>query len=223
MTIEEYKHILISNEAVTTSRALFGDEWPVQDDLYMMSIILWLLDNQWWYGLDEDRHEGLYRCIDNIILSNPSISMTYTLDNKGVDANIIDMPPIKMVEYDIDGVETSVDGLPHFFGVTAFMSVNSVEYPILSPLAVAGLVKPTNTYTHDGSPVYNKSLLIAFPKTFGSVLSVVDGNNVSLHGSYEWVDKLITIPGVGEVLYTIGGPKRPQMYVATTIVKWNIV
>ena len=85
------------------------------------------------------------------------------------------------------------------------------------------MTKPKNTYNHGASPAYGVSNVIAFPSAWGRIVGVEDMSGKSLTGAYEWVEKMIHIPDVGMVLYTIGGAKKKMIYNDSTVVVWLIV
>lgn len=95
------------------------------------------------------------------------------------------------------------------------LNVNTIQRNIIS--------KPQAIYSHSSGTKFNKSCIIAIPKSFGSIVGVVDGADISITGSYHWTDTTINIPDVGVVEYIIGGNIKAQAYNNSTVVKWNLV
>lgn len=114
--------------------------------------------------------------------------------------------------------------LPNFLGLMPYKPYSEVTYEDLQfETMQKGLVqKPTTTYTHNTGAVLNRTCVIAFPKTFGSITGVVDGAGVNIAMSYGWQDVTINIPNVGPVVYVIGGAKEKLFYGNGATVKWSI-
>jgi hypothetical protein len=222
MTIESYKTLFLDNMRSCTMRALYGDESVTEEDLYMLSIILWLIDQQEWYTLEEDKRLGLERSLETIILRNGSITPGTIEISTYKDVNITSMLDMKPVQYTVDpGTITPV--MDFFIGVIPFESVHTLTYNHIASLAQSTpLQKPLTTYVHSSGSLYGYSQVIAFPKVWGSLTGVTDQHGVSIIGAYEWTERMLTIPGVGNVLYVIGGAKRKMMYNDSTHVCWSI-
>ena len=214
---------LISNTTLLLKRLLYGDENRSISDLYMISLILWLKDQQEWYSLDEDKRKGLEVLLDSIFMQNSSLRVPAMSDQLAhQDVNIRDMYQIKQVPYGIDGsIPPTV--MYMFFGlVEGYTGVADIDYDIISSSG-AVLTKPKNTYNHGASPAYGVSNVIAFPSAWGRIVGVEDMSGKSLTGAYEWVEKMIHIPDVGMVLYTIGGAKKKMIYNDSTVVVWVVI
>lgn len=214
---------LISNTTLLLKRLLYSDENRSISDLYMISLILWLKDQQEWYSLDEDKRKGLEVLLDSIFMQNSSLRVPAMSDQLAhQDVNIRDMYQIKQVPYDVDGgIDPTVMGM--FFGlVEGYTGVADIDYDVISSFG-AVLTKPKNTYDHGASPAYGVSNVIAFPSAWGRIVGVEDMSGKSLTGAYEWVEKMIHIPDVGMVLYTIGGAKKKMIYNDSTVVVWVVI
>ena len=213
---------LISNTTLLVKRLLYGDENRSVSDLYMINLILWLKDQQEWYSLEEDKRMGLEVLLDSIFMQNRSLRVPVLSDQLAhQDVNIRDMYQIKQVPYDIDG-SIAPDFMYMFFGlVEGYTGVADIDYDVISSSG-ALLTKPKNTYNHGASPAYGVSNVIAFPSAWGRIVGVEDMSGKSLTGAYEWVEKMIHIPDVGPVLYTIGGAKRKMIYNDSTVVIWVV-
>lgn len=214
---------LISNTTLLLKRLLYSNENRSISDLYMISLILWLKDQQEWYSLDEDKRKGLEVLLDSIFMQNSSLRVPVLSDQLAhQDVNIRDMYQIKQVPYGIDG-SIPPTFMYMFFGlVEGYTGVADIDYDVISSSGSV-LTKPKNTYNHGASPAYGVSNVIAFPSAWGRIMGVEDKNGKSLTGAYEWVEKMIHIPDVGMVLYTIGGAKKKMIYNDSTVVVWLVV
>ena len=214
---------LVSNTTLLLKRLLYGDENVSVSDLYMISLILWLKDQQEWYSLEEDKRKGLEVLLDSIFMQNSSLRVPVLSDQlANQDVNIRDMYQIKQVPYDIGG-GIGPTFMYMFFGlVEGYTGVADIDFDVISSSGTV-LTKPKNTYNHGGSPAYGVSNVIAFPSAWGRIVGVEDKSGKSLTGAYEWVEKMIHIPDVGPVLYTIGGAKKKMIYNDSTVVVWLIV
>ena len=114
--------------------------------------------------------------------------------------------------------------LPNFLGLMPYKPYGDITYEDLQfETMQKGLVeKPTTIYTHNTGAVLNRTCVIAFPKSFGSITGVVDGAGVNIAMSYGWQDVTINIPNVGPVVYVIGGAKEKLFYGNGATVKWSI-
>lgn len=115
---------------------------------------------------------------------------------------------------------------PTFIGLIGpFKNIGDITYEDLCVDTIQKniIVKPQAIYSHSGGTQFNKSCVIAFPKTFGSIVGVMDGANISITGAYHWKDTTINIPNVGAVEYIIGGNIKPQAYNNSSVVKWNLI
>lgn len=129
-----------------------------------------------------------------------------------------------LVEDSEGGIEAPTD-LPNFLGHIPFKVTEEITYEDLClPTVRTGLVrKPKTTYSHSSGLIVNRSAIIAFPKTFGSIVSVTDGANISITPAYRWITKAINIPDNGEVEYVIGSSVSPQAYTNNVTVNWNLI
>lgn len=218
-----HTNALVSNTTLLLKRLLYGDESVSVSDLYMISLILWLKDQQEWYSLDEDKRKGLEVLLDSIFMQNSSLRVPVLSDQLAhQDVNIRDLYQIKQVPYDIGG-GIGATTMDMFFGlVEGYTGVADIDFDVISSSGTV-LTKPKNTYNHGANPAYGVSNVIAFPSAWGRIMGVEDKNGKSLTGAYEWVEKMIHIPDVGPVLYTIGGAKRKMIYNDSTVVVWLIV
>lgn len=215
---------LVSNTTLLLKRLLYGDENVSVSDLYMISLILWLKDQQEWYSLDEDKRKGLEVLLDSIFMKNSSLRVPVLSDQLAhQDVNIRDMYQIKQRPYDIDG-SIAPTTMYMFFGLLeGYTGVADIDYDVLvTTLSGTILTKPKSTYNHGANPAYGVSNVIAFPSAWGRIMGVEDMNGKSLTGAYEWVEKMIHIPNVGPVLYTIGGAKKKMIYNDSTVVVWVV-
>lgn len=212
----------ISNTTLLLKRLMYGKETRSVSDLYMINLILWLKDQQEWYSLEEDKRKGLEVLLDSIFMQNSSLRVPVLSDQLAQqDVNIRDMYQIKQVPYDIDG-SIAPTIMYMFFGlVEGYTGVADIDYGVISSSGTV-LTKPKNTYNHGASPAYGVSNVIAFPSAWGRIVGVEDMSGKSLTGAYEWVEKMIHIPDVGPVLYTIGGAKRKMIYNDSTVVVWVV-
>lgn len=113
---------------------------------------------------------------------------------------------------------------PSYLGIVDYKSID--EYT-LSDLEVATVQKnivekPITTYHHALGNMFNKSAIIAIPKSFGDIISVVDGAGVSITGSYHWKTVIFNVPNHGDVEYVLGCTKNTLMYTNNSVVKWGI-
>ena len=116
--------------------------------------------------------------------------------------------------------------LPTFLGlITSFKSISDITFEDLDVDTVQKNIvsKPQAIYKHSSGTKFNKSCIIAIPKSFGYIESVVDGADISIMGSYHWQDTTIEIPEFGTVEYIIGGNIKAQAYNNSSVVKWNLV
>lgn len=212
----------ISNTTMLLKRLMYGEERRSVSDLYMISLILWLKDQQEWYSLEEDKRKGLEVLLDSIFMQNSSLRIpVFSNQLAQQDVNIRDMYQIKQVSYDVDG-NFAWARLYMFFGlVEGYTGVADIDYRVISTSATV-LQKPKNTYDHGASPAYGVSNVIAFPSAWGRIVGVEDRSGKSLTGAYEWIEKMIHIPNLGPVLYTIGGAKRKMIYNDSTVVVWVV-
>ena len=105
-----------------------------------------------------------------------------------------------------------------YCGQMNFKTVSDITLEDLEGLANAVEVeKPTTTYAHSGATVYNKTLVCAMPKTFGTISNVVDGAGVEITASYPITEKQIN-----NVDYVISCNNKAQAYNKSTVVKFNI-
>ena len=222
MTVESYKTLFLDNMRSCTMRSLYSDESLTEEDLYMISIILWLIDQQEWYSLDEEYRLGLVRSLETIILRNGSIYPGTIEISTYKDVNVTSMLDMKPVWYTVDpGVVTP--SMDFFIGVILFESVHTLTYNDIDSISQSSpLQKPVTTYIHDSGNVYGYSHVIAFPKVWGTITGVTDQHGISIIGAYEWTERMLTIPGVGNILYVIGGAKRKMIYNDSTRVCWSI-
>jgi len=115
---------------------------------------------------------------------------------------------------------------PTFLGlITPFKSIESITFEDLNVDTVQRNIisKPQAIYTHKLGTVFNRSCVIAIPKTFGSITGVVDGADISITGSYHWGETTLEIPDLGNVEYIIGCNIKAQAYNNSSVVKWNLV
>lgn len=82
--------------------------------------------------------------------------------------------------------------------------------------------KPQTIYNNPNGFVTQIAIVLAVPKTFGTITGVVDGANVSIEGAYSWEDVVLQVPDVGPVEYCICSPDEVQMANSGTTVKWNM-
>src|SRR5574344_2038228 len=122
MTVESYKTLFLDNMRSCTMRALYGDESITEEDLYMISIILWLIDQQEWYSLEEKYRLGLERSLETIILRNGCISPGTIEISTYKDVNMLSMLDMKPFQYTVDpGIV--IPSMNFFIGVIPFESV----------------------------------------------------------------------------------------------------
>ena len=114
--------------------------------------------------------------------------------------------------------------LPNFLGLMPYKPYGDITYEDLQFATMQrGLVqKPQTVYTHSTGAILNRTCVIAFPKTFGTITGVIDAAGINIAMSYGWQDVTINIPGVGPVEYVIGGAKEKLAYGNGATVKWNI-
>ena len=115
---------------------------------------------------------------------------------------------------------------PTFLGlITPFKSIDSITFEDLNVDTVQKNIvsKPQTVYTHSSGTVFNRSCIIAIPKSFGAITGVVDGADISITGSYHWSETTLEIPNIGVVEYIIGGNIKAQAYNNSSVVKWNLV
>lgn len=116
--------------------------------------------------------------------------------------------------------------IPTFLGIiTPFKNISDITYEDLNvDTVVKNIVsKPQSVYAHSSGTQFNRSCIIAIPKSYGNIVGVVDGANISITGSYHWANTTINIPNVGNVEYIIGGNIKAQAYNNASVVKWNLV
>lgn len=114
---------------------------------------------------------------------------------------------------------------PTFLGlITPFKSIGDITFEDLDIDTVQKNIvsKPQAIYAHSSGTQFNKSCVIAIPKSFGTIVGVVDGANISITGSYHWTDTTLKIPDIGTVEYIIGGNIKAQAYNNSSVVKWNL-
>ena len=112
-----------------------------------------------------------------------------------------------------------------FFGIIQHKpnSEITIDDLLVDTVELNTVTKPTMTYKHVGDFVFNKAVVIAIPKSFGSITGVIDGLGNSIAGAYTINDKaILNIPGVGEVEYIIGSATEGQIYNQTSVVTWQI-
>lgn len=217
-----HTNAFVSNTTMLLKRLMYGEERRSVSDLYMISVILWLKDQQEWYSLNEDKRKGLEVLLDSIFMQNSSLRVPVLSDQLAQqDVNIRDMYQIKQVPYDIDGGAAPVIMYMFFGLVEGYTGVADIDYDVISSSGTV-LTKPKNTYDHGESPAYGVSNVIAFPSAWGRIVGVEDRSGKSLTGAYEWIEKMIHIPNVGPVLYTIGGARRKMIYNDSTVVVWVV-
>ena len=115
---------------------------------------------------------------------------------------------------------------PTFIGlISPFKDISNITYADLDVDTVQKNIvsKPQSIYTHNSGTQFNKSCIIAIPKTFGDITGVVDGADISITGSYHWSEVTLDIPEIGIVEYIIGGNKKSQAYNNSSVVKWSLV
>lgn len=115
---------------------------------------------------------------------------------------------------------------PTFLGtITPFKSISDITFEDLNVNTVQQntVSKPQAIYEHKNGTQFNRSCIIAIPKSFGSIAGVVDGADISIMGSYHWQDITIEIPNMGAVEYVIGGNIKAQAYNNSSVVKWNLI
>ena len=115
---------------------------------------------------------------------------------------------------------------PTFLGlITPFKSIDSITFEDLNVDTVQRNVvsKPQAVYAHKLGTVFNRSCIIAIPKSFGTIEGVVDGADISITGSYHWSETTLEIPDVGNVEYIIGGNIKAQAYNNSSVVKWSLI
>ena len=115
---------------------------------------------------------------------------------------------------------------PTFIGlITPFKSISDITFEDLDVDTVQKNIvsKPQAIYKHISGTQFNRSCIIAIPKSFGSIVGVTDGADISITGSYHWMDTTIEIPDVGVVEYVIGGNIKAQAYNNSSVVKWNLI
>lgn len=105
-----------------------------------------------------------------------------------------------------------------YCGQMAFKSIDDITVEDLEGLAnTVEVEKPTTTYAHSGTTVYNKTVVCAMPKAFGTVTNVVDGAGVDITASYPITEKQIN-----NVDYVISCNHKGQAYNKSTVVNFNI-
>ena len=115
---------------------------------------------------------------------------------------------------------------PTFLGlITPFKEIGSIAFEDLDVDTVQKNIvsKPQSIYAHNSGTQFNKSCIIAIPKSFGSIAGVVDGADISITGSYHWKDTTLEIPNIGTVEYIIGCNIKAQAYNNSSVVKWNLI
>lgn len=114
---------------------------------------------------------------------------------------------------------------PTFLGlISPFKDISNITFDDLNVDTVERNIvsKPQAIYAHKAGTQFNKSCVIAIPKTFGTITGVVDGADISITGSYHWKDVTLNIPNIGDVEYIIGGNIKAQAYNNSSVVKWNL-
>lgn len=115
---------------------------------------------------------------------------------------------------------------PTFHGIMTWKPVEEITFEDLdsAPNVVKNqVVKPQTIYSHTLASMFQISIVLAIPKSFGSIVGIVDGANISIAGAYSWKEVVLNVPGVGEVEYIICGADEKQMANTSTTVKWNLV
>lgn len=114
---------------------------------------------------------------------------------------------------------------PTFHGIMDWKAIEDITFEDLdsAPNVVKDqVVKPQTVYNHTLGSMFQISVVLAIPKSFGSILSIVDGANINIEGAYSWTETVLNVPGVGEVEYYIAGADGLQMANSSTVVKWNL-
>ena len=115
--------------------------------------------------------------------------------------------------------------LPTFLGlITPFKNISEITFEDLNVDTVQQNIvsKPQAIYAHKSGTQFNKSCIIAIPKSFGTIIGVVDGADITITSAYHWMETTLNIPDVGEVEYIIGGNIKAQAYNNSSVVKWNL-
>ena len=114
---------------------------------------------------------------------------------------------------------------PTFLGlISPFKDISSITFEDLDVDTVQKntVSKPQAIYAHKSGTQFNKSCIIAIPKSFGTIIGVVDGADITITSAYHWTETTLNIPDVGEVEYIIGGNIKAQAYNNSSVVKWNL-
>lgn len=114
---------------------------------------------------------------------------------------------------------------PTFHGIMSWKPTSEITFEDLdnAPNVIKDeVVKPQTVYTHTLGSMFQISIVLAIPKTFGSIVGIVDGANISIAGAYSWKETTLEVPGVGPVEYIIAGADEKQMANSSTVVKWNL-
>ena len=114
---------------------------------------------------------------------------------------------------------------PTFMGlISPFKNISEITYADLDVDTVQKniVTKPQSVYAHSSGTQFNKSCIIAIPKSFGTITGVVDGADITITGSYHWCEVVLEIPDLGTIEYIVGGNKKSQAYNNSSVVKWNL-
>ena len=115
---------------------------------------------------------------------------------------------------------------PTFLGlINSFKDIGNITFEDLNVDTIQRNIvsKPQAVYSHSSGTKFNKSCIIAIPKSFGNIVGVVDGADISITGSYHWSETILQIPDIGSVEYIIGGNIKAQAYNNSSVVKWNLI
>lgn len=120
------------------------------------------------------------------------------------------------------GTPEPVIELKNYLGVIAHKAVAEITLDDLKAIESTNIIKPQTVYQHSAGMMGSKSLVMAFPKSFGDITSVLDPLGTNLLGiSYQKVTKKLTIEGK-EFEYIICGCIDPTLFNNSVVVKFNI-
>lgn len=145
--------------------------------------------------------------------------------------NIAGLTLVQIIEKMLCGNADAVDPskAPTFIGrITPYKKAANITYDDLTAETMKRneVVFPTvpgttviNAYTHSTSARFGTAI-IAFPTVKGSIVGIVDAAGISITGAYEVIQKTLTVPGMGDIEYTISAAISNQTYNSGTAVKW---
>lgn len=129
-----------------------------------------------------------------------------------------------IASYDIKAPDPST--LPKFCGLMDFKPIYELTFDSFSKypdLRNIDIIKPVTTYNNSSYGLgMGKMIVLAFPKTFGNIISVVDAANVDISQIYPTQSITLNIPNIGRVEYLISCPTEDMIYNNSTVVKWNL-